>query len=88
MSNLISVLVGLGGVAYLCFLIAMYQPARLFCETWGVVIPTEEERNRCLWRISALDVSQSEFTSVQNSRVDRLKKCHQVKQIFLCQYQL
>lgn len=69
-SNVISVLVGLGGVAYLCFLIAIYRPARLFCGdgTWGDVIPTEQERNSCLWRIHRLDVrssSQSEVTSLR-----------------------
>lgn len=73
MSNILSVLVGMGGVIYLYFLITLYQPARLFCdETWGDVTPTEEERIRCLWRINALDVSQSEFTSLQKTMVDFL----------------
>ncbi|TWW79840.1 membrane-spanning 4-domains subfamily A member 4A [Takifugu flavidus] len=59
-SNIISVLVGVGGVAYLCFLIAIYQPAYIFCddETWGDVTPTEEERNSCLGKIKILDASE------------------------------
>lgn len=58
LSNLTSVLVGLVGVAYVCFLIATYRPARLFCadETWGDVVPTESERRKCLWKIQRVDV--------------------------------
>lgn len=60
-SNVVSALLGLVGVAYLGFLIAIYRPAKLFCddETWGYITPTETDRNNCLWKISLLDVSLS-----------------------------
>lgn len=60
-SNVVSALLGLGGVAYLGFLIAIYRPAKLFCDagTWGTASPTEEEIGNCLWRIRLLDVSRS-----------------------------
>lgn len=60
-SNVVSALLGLVGVAYLCVLVASYRPAKLFCddETWGYVTPTQEDRDNCLWRISLIDVSLS-----------------------------
>lgn len=60
-SNVVSALLGLVGVAYLGFLIAIYRPAKLFCddEHWGYITPTETDRNNCLWKISLLDVSLS-----------------------------
>lgn len=60
MSNLGSALVGLMGVAYLCFLIASYRPAQLFCDDarWGDVTPSPIEKANCFWRISLLDVSR------------------------------
>lgn len=59
--NVISVLVGVGGVVYLCFLITIYSPAELFCGDgrWGDLVPTEQERDSCLWRIHMLDVRSS-----------------------------
>lgn len=60
-SNVVSALLGLVGVAYLGFLIATYRPAKLFCddERWGYITPTETDRNNCLWKISLIDVSLS-----------------------------
>lgn len=59
-SNVVSALLGLVGVAYVCFLITRYRPAQLFCqdETWGDVTPTDRERSDCLWKISLLDASE------------------------------
>lgn len=59
LSNVISALVGLVGVAYLGFLMASYRPAKLFCDDAALGNQTDSERRECLWKISLLDVSRS-----------------------------
>ncbi|XP_070822662.1 membrane-spanning 4-domains subfamily A member 4A [Chaetodon trifascialis] len=57
--NVVSVLLGLAGVAYVCWLLADRSPAERFCddEPWGGVVPTAEESARCRSKMWMLDVS-------------------------------
>lgn len=57
--NVLSVVVGLVGVAYVCWLLTRPSPTMRFCvtDTWGDVVPTEEEQMTCLRRLWILNVS-------------------------------
>ncbi|KAM9353832.1 membrane-spanning 4-domains subfamily A member 4A [Symphorus nematophorus] len=57
--NLISVLFGLVGVAYTCWLLADRPASQRFCEseTSGGFVPVGEEIERCISRMRMLDVS-------------------------------
>lgn len=57
--NLMSAVVGLVGVAYLCWLLADRPPAERFCftDTWGEAEPTDEERMKCRGQMWLLNVS-------------------------------
>nr|XP_046256202.1 membrane-spanning 4-domains subfamily A member 4A isoform X2 [Scatophagus argus] len=57
--NAISVVLGLVGVAHLCWLLADQSPSKRFCgsETWGGVVPTDEERMKCVDNMWILNVS-------------------------------
>lgn len=58
-SNIISVVIGLAGVAYLCWLLAIGLPAVQFCVTdsEGQSWSTEEEQ-KCVMKMRLLNVSQ------------------------------
>lgn len=57
--NVISVVIGLAGVAYLCWLLAVDLPAAQFCVTdaAGQSWSTEEEQ-KCVMKMRLLNVSQ------------------------------
>ncbi|XP_041798693.1 membrane-spanning 4-domains subfamily A member 4A-like [Chelmon rostratus] len=57
--NVISVLLGVAGAAYLCRLLADRSFSERFCdaETWGGVVPTEKERTTCMNDMWILNVS-------------------------------
>ncbi|XP_076592653.1 membrane-spanning 4-domains subfamily A member 4A isoform X1 [Chaetodon auriga] len=57
--NVVSVLLGLAGVAYVCWLLADRSPAERFCdaESWGAIVPTADERTHCLYKMWMLNVS-------------------------------
>lgn len=57
-SNLISVLLGLGGVAYLCWLLADRPLSKRFCdnETFGGFVPTDQQQLECRRHMQRLDV--------------------------------
>lgn len=57
--NLMSAVVGLGGVAYVCWLLADRPPRERFCftDTWGEGVPTEEEKIKCYNQMQLLNVS-------------------------------
>lgn len=57
--NVISVVVGLVGVAYLSWLLVDRPPAERFCFTdrWGEVVPTEVEKIKCCGQMWMLNVS-------------------------------
>lgn len=57
--NVLSIVVGLVGVAYVCWLLTRPPPTTRFCvtDTWGDVVPTEEEQMRCVRRLWILNVS-------------------------------
>lgn len=59
MWNVISVVIGLAGVAYLCWLLAIDHPAVQFCVTdaEGQSWSTEEEQ-KCVMKMRLLNVSQ------------------------------
>lgn len=77
MSNGVSALLALLGVAYLSFLMAIYQPAWLFCTdgTWGDVTPSPWERRDCLWKIGRLDVSWSGQEEAEPWRLQSQQLC-------------
>lgn len=59
--NVISVLLGVAGAAYLCRLLADRSFSERFCdaETWGGIVPTEKERTTCMNDMWILNVSPS-----------------------------
>ncbi|XP_068612750.1 high affinity immunoglobulin epsilon receptor subunit beta-like [Brachionichthys hirsutus] len=57
--NVISAIVALVGVAYLCWLLADRPASERFCdaEFWRDIVPTEEEKTSCIDKMRLLDVS-------------------------------
>ncbi|XP_051255359.1 membrane-spanning 4-domains subfamily A member 4A [Dicentrarchus labrax] len=57
--NLISVVVGLGGVAYLCWLLADRPPSERFCdaETVGRFVLTDKEKIECISKMWMMNAS-------------------------------
>ncbi|XP_068179842.1 high affinity immunoglobulin epsilon receptor subunit beta [Antennarius striatus] len=56
--NVISTIMGLVGVAYLCWLLADRPPSERFCDsgTWGGIVPTRSEISSCADKLWLLDV--------------------------------
>lgn len=56
--NLFSILLGLGGVAYSCWLLADHAPSRRLCDTGSSdgFVPTEEDRRKCSEMLHLVDV--------------------------------